>query len=239
VLPLGELGTFDDSGIMPSWLVSHDGNKYLYYIGWNPQVTVSYRLSIGLAVSNDGGRSFEKISEGPICDRSVDEPYFNTAPCVLHEGERWKMWYVSCTGWEIINDRPEPRYHVKYAESSDGVLWKKTGKVCVDYECSTDAIGRPCVFMEDGIYKMIYSYRSIINYRTDPGRSYRLRYAESPDGCSWIRRHGELGIEKSRSAWDSEMIEYCFIYEHKAVKYMLYNGNGFGETGFGYAVLGE
>src|SRR5512145_418756 len=39
ILPLGKLGTFDDNGIMPSWLVNYDNKKYLYYIGWNPQVT--------------------------------------------------------------------------------------------------------------------------------------------------------------------------------------------------------
>src|SRR3954470_18395768 len=50
ILPLGRLGTFDDSGIMPSCLVNHGRDQYLYYVGWNPQVTVSYRLSIGLAV---------------------------------------------------------------------------------------------------------------------------------------------------------------------------------------------
>src|ERR1044071_6047520 len=88
ILPLGKLGTFDDNGIMPSWIVNYGQKKYLYYIGWNPQVTVSYRLSIGLAISEDDGQSFAKYSEGPIFDRDIDEPYFKTAPCVIHDGER-------------------------------------------------------------------------------------------------------------------------------------------------------
>jgi hypothetical protein len=33
VLGLGELGAFDDSGAMPSWIENHDGVKYLYYSG--------------------------------------------------------------------------------------------------------------------------------------------------------------------------------------------------------------
>jgi len=33
------------------------------------------------------------------------------------------------------------------------------------------------------------------------------------------------------------MMEYPFVYEHRGLKYMLYNGNGFGESGIGYAVL--
>jgi len=239
ILPLGKLGTFDDNGIMPSWIVNHNGRKYLYYIGWNPQVTVSYRLSIGLAISEDRGETYRKYSEGPICDRAIDEPYFNTAPCVLVDGDVWRMWYVSCTGWEIINEWPEPFYHVKYAESSDGIHWRKAGRVCIDYDDFTDAIGRPCVFINNGIYKMLYSYRSAKDYRTDPKQSYRLGYAESMDGINWVRKDDEVGIDRSESGWDSEMMEYCSVYEHEGRKYMLYNGNGFGRSGFGYATLDE
>src|SRR5262245_16992172 len=76
VLQLGEPGTFDDRGIMPSCLVTDRGTRYLYYIGWNPQVTVPYRLAIGLAVSADGGASFDKASLGPVADRDYREPFF-------------------------------------------------------------------------------------------------------------------------------------------------------------------
>src|SRR5713101_4278480 len=34
VLDLGQLGTFDDSGVMAAAIVSHEGEKYLYYVGW-------------------------------------------------------------------------------------------------------------------------------------------------------------------------------------------------------------
>ena len=240
VLSLGKVGTFDDNGIMPAWIVSRsDRVKYLYYIGWNPKVTVSYHLSIGLAISKDGREVFEKYSEGPICDRAVDEPYFNTAPCVLLEDAIWKMWYVSCTRWEIIEKWPEPFYHVKYAESFDGIHWDKRGHVCIDYDDFTDAIGRPCVLKENGIYKMFYSHRSATGYRTDPQKSYRLGYAESADGIAWVRKDSEVGIGKSESGWDSEMMCYCYVYEHDGRKYMVYNGNGFGKSGFGYAILEE
>lgn len=239
LLALGNLGTFDDSGIMPSWIVNHDGRKYLYYIGWNPQVTVSYRLAIGLAVSEDGGRSFTRISEGPICDRSIDEPYFNTAPCVLRDAGLWRMWYVSCTGWEVIDGHPEPRYHVKYAESPDGISWRKTGIVCIDYDERTDAIGRPCVFKDGSLYRMIFSFRSVRGYRSDPTRSYRFGYAESEDGLRWTRRDDEVGLRTSESGWDSEMVEYCHLWRDENRSYLFYNGNGFGRTGIGYAVLEE
>ena len=33
------------------------------------------------------------------------------------------------------------------------------------------------------------------------------------------------------------MIEYPFVFDHKGQRFMLYNGNGYGKTGFGMAVL--
>jgi len=237
ILPLGKLGTFDDNGIMPSWIVNVNNKKYLYYIGWNPQVTVSYRLSIGLAISEDGGLNFQKYSEGPICDRSIEEPFFNTAPCVIKEDRIWKMWYVSCTSWKIISRRPEPRYHIKYAESEDGIHWGKKGIVCIDFSYAEEAIGRPCVYLENNLYKMIYCYRSLKDYRTNSKRSYKFGYAESKDGLTWQKFHNKLGFEISKSGWDSEMVEYCYVLDYKNLKYLFYNGNKFGKTGFGYAIL--
>jgi len=239
VLSLGRPGTFDDSGIMPSWIVNHQNKKYLYYIGWNLKVSVPYHLSIGLAVSEDDGRSFRKVSEGPLLDRSFDEPFFNTAPCVLREEDRWRMWYVSCTGWETVAERPEPRYYVRYAESTDGIRWRKTNDVCIGYVAESDAIGRPCVYREHGRYRMLYSYRDVGGYRTDRTQSYRLGYAESEDGVAWTRKDAEAGIERSESGWDSEMMEYCYHYDYGDRSYLFYNGNGFGKTGIGYAVLRE
>ena len=45
------------------------------------------------------------------------------------------------------------------------------------------------------------------------------------------------GIDVSPSGWDSESIEYPHVFDHAGMRYMLYNGNGYGKTGFGLAVL--
>jgi hypothetical protein len=68
---------------------------------------------------------------------------------------------------------------------------------------------------------------------------YRIGYAESDDGINWQRKDDKVGIDVSDEGWDSEMVAYPYVFEHDGEKYMLYNGNGYGETGFGYAVLEE
>lgn len=236
VLALGDRGTFDDNGTTPSCLVVLAGRQFLYYIGWNPQVTVSYRLAIGLAVSDDGGRTFRRYSRGSILDRDTEEPFFNTAPWVLHDNGRWRMWYASCTGWEEVRGRSEPRYHVKYAESADGIRWQRTHVVCIDYDEFTKAIGRPCVVRDGPLYRMWYSYRGLLDYRTDRSTAYRLGYAESSDGLSWRRRDDAAALERSADGWDSQMLCYAHVFCEGGRMHCFYNGNDFGRTGFGRAV---
>ena len=228
VLRYGALGTFDDSGAMGSWLTSVDDKKYLYYIGWNLCVTVPFRNAIGLAISSDNGRTFVKYSQGPLLDRNYLDQYFLASSCVLRGQDIWRMRYLSCVGWQVEHGKPKHRYHIRYAESVDGVNWIRDGRVCIDFKSDAEyAISRPSVLYEDGIYKMWYSYR---------GSHYRIGYAESVDGLTWQRKDDEVGIDVSPSGWDSHMIEYPFVFTHKSTHYMLYNGNDYGRTGIGLAV---
>ena len=50
-------------------------------------------------------------------------------------------------------------------------------------------------------------------------------------------RTRKAGIDVSASGWDSEMIAYPYVFAHEGDYYMLYNGNGYGKTGIGLAVL--
>jgi hypothetical protein len=194
-------------------------------------VTVPFYNSIGLAISEDGGRTFTRYSTGPIVARDAIDPYFVASSCVLVERGLWRMWYVSCLKWELAGQKPKHYYHVRYAESSNGVEWKKTGIVCIDFNSPEEyAISRPCVVKDGEVYRMWYSVR---------GSSYRIGYAESADGLQWKRKDEEVGIGVSESGWDSEMIEYPFVFDHDDRRYMLYNGNGYGKTGIGLAVLQE
>ena len=74
VIAPGKKGMFDDCGAMPSHVLEVNNELWMYYLGWNVRNTVSYHNSIGLAISKDGGITFEKFSEGPLFDRNYIEP---------------------------------------------------------------------------------------------------------------------------------------------------------------------
>jgi hypothetical protein len=222
---------------VPSAIVTHGGKKFFYYIGWNTGVTVPYRNAIGVAVSEDGGVTFNRVFEGPVMDRTPSEPLFPATPYVLIEDGLWRCWYSSTTEYVVVDDRAEPVYQIKYAESDDGLNWRRPNITCIPYKSELEANSRPSVIKEANRYRMWYCYRGSVGYRTDKDQSYRMGYAESADGLKWQRLDEQVGIERSEEGWDSEMIAYPNVYEHDGSKYMLYCGNGFGRSGFGYAIL--
>lgn len=231
VLSPGALGCFDDNGVTPSCMINLPDRKYLYYVGWKPRCTTRMGVVAGLAQSLDGGKTFSRVSRAPILRRTDKEPYsIMTAPCVIREGDKWRIWYVSGIEWV----HPDlPRYNIKYAESANGIEWDQQAVVAIDSRDNLEsALARPCVIKDGEIYRMWYSHK-------DAGQNYTIGYAESEDGISWERMDHNAGISRSESGWDSEMIEYGFVFEHKGVKYMLYNGNNYGANGAGLAILAE
>ena len=69
------------------------------------------------------------------------------------------------------------------------------------------------------------------------GSAYRIGYAESQDGIHWKRLDADCQIDVSKSGWDSDMIEYPFVFDKKGKRYMLYYENSYGKTGFVLVVL--
>ena len=226
VIGPGQPGLFDDSGTSMGCLIRTDGKTYLYYVGWNLGVTVPWRNSIGLAIREGDDGAFEKHSKAPIVDRNDIDPFSLSYPWVMQDGAIWKMWYGTNLNWG--EGKAEMQHVIRYAESPDGICWERKGFVAIPLKSGEHAIARPCVLKEDRLYKMWYSYR---------GQSYRIGYAESANGIDWERKDEKAGIDVSVSGWDSEMIEYPFVFDHEGQRHMLYNGNGYGKTGFGLAVL--
>ena len=229
VLAPGPLGFFDDHGVYASSIVEDGDRLLMYYIGWNPGSRGPlFYSSIGLALSEDDGNTFRKISLAPILARSEYDPCLVTAPFVMIDNGLWRMWYVSGFKWEEELDGLHSYYHIKYAESDDGISWNRRGLVCIDLQDGERNIARPCVVKENGIYKMWYSYNI--------GAGYRIGQAQSVDGYVWQRMDASVGIDVSESGWDAEAIAYPWVFAHEGQKYMLYNGNGFGRDGFGLAI---
>lgn len=229
LLTPGPPGCFDGDGVYAECAVRREGEVRLYTVGviaGHPQPL--FYASIGLATSRDGGATFQKHSRAPIMSLSDHDPCLVTAPFVMVEEGRWRMWYVSCVEWTEEPHGLQSHYHVKYAESDDGIVWRRDGRVCIDFEGPHETnIARLWVVRDGGRYAGWYSVSG--------SGGYRIGYAESEDGLTWTRLDRLAGLRPSPAGWDSEAQAYPAVVRHGDRWFMFYNGNAYGRDGIGLA----
>ncbi len=224
VLTPGRLGAFDDNGVLASCLLPMDNEIFMYIIGFKPGGTTRMDLFGGLAISQDIGESFERWSEAPIIGRNRVNPFINTAPWVIKDDDVFRMYYVAGVEW-VHKDLP--RYNIQTATSKDGKNWDRQGLVAIDFAEGENALARPYVIKDNGIYRMWFSSK---------GGHYIPRYAESEDGVTWTRYDKAVNLHPSQGGPDEEMICYPVVIKHKGQHIMYYNGNGYGANGICLAV---
>jgi hypothetical protein len=236
ILELGNKGSFDWAGIMPTEIITHNNIKYLYYIGWSLRIDVPYHNNLGLAISKDDGNTWEKISKGPVLSTSHLEPGYVGTVSILIENDTWRMWYLSCLDWITTDVGLEPTYDIKYAESNDGINWRPFGITCIPLTNEEGGISSQRIIKINNTYHMWYSIRNKIDFRKNIKNSYKIKKSTSINGINWVK-HDEIELDIDlESQWDNIMVCYPFIVQKENKFIMFYNGNEFGKTGIGYAI---
>lgn len=223
----GKENGFYSHGVSIGNIYSIGDIKYILFMGWQIRDGEHWRGDIGrLRLENKDSMILEPEEAFMLIDEedSISLSY----PWVMFDGGIYKMWYGSTIDWN--SDNNEMIHVLKYATSKDGNIWVKHG-LAVPYELGVaQAFSRPTVVKDSSGYHMWFSFRS------GDGTKYRIGYAHSFDGMNWKRKES-AGIDVGETGWDSEMICYPFVFEHKGKRYMLYNGNDYGKHGFGLAVM--
>lgn len=232
ILDIGPPGAFDDNGVILGDVVKFQDKFYMYYVGFQLVKKVKFLAYSGLAISSDGGETFQRYSFAPILDRCKSDNYIAAIHSVMIEDNIWKVWYASGNGWQNRDNRPYPQYHIRYLESKDGIHFqeREKSKLCIDVVGKEYRIGRPRVYKNNGIYIMLYT-KGTIDGEYLPG------YAESIDGINWARKDKKIGFTLSDRGWDSIHLCYPSLLTYKEKTYAFYNGNNMGAEGFGYAEL--
>jgi hypothetical protein len=75
------------------------------------------------------------------------------------------------------------------------------------------------------------------SYRGGNGIPYRIGHATSTNGLKWALSLDCQDLDVCPKGWDSDMVEYPYVFTHNGEVIMLYNGNGYGQSGFGMAIL--
>ena len=196
-------------------------------MGWNLGVRSPWRNAIGVAMAETPQGPFQRVSVGPILDRSPEDPYTLSYPCVVRFGPQdWRMWYGSNLAPAVGN--ADLLHAIKTATSHDGIHWTRDGAVVVGFATDSEhALARPSVVKAGDKLLMCFACR---------GDKYRLGVASSSDGVHWTRLDAAMGLGPSDNGWDSEMVCYPALFWHRNRLWLACNGNGYGATGFGLAV---
>ena len=208
IIPLGN--NYDCDGVMPTFIMNMNGKKYLYYVGWKI-VNDLYENCTCLAVGTD---CTTKDSEYP------KEFIFQKMGPILQKDS--KELFTS-TLWVLNNeigvylachdrDENETYYDLKFARHDSGRNWNKLDRFAVKVEgysvCSYTAVEGLVMWCQ----------------RTNGYRDY-------------VIKGFPFDLQPSKTGWDSEMTAYPYLVEHEGKIFLFYNGNGFGATGIGYAIL--
>jgi len=218
----------------------------LYFTAWGRWAeTGKISNTTGVAISEDGGRSWRYHDEHPMLplDREYDREATGSL-WVMAEGGRLRMYYTAIgeyyprpAGVETGHGEIIPRIGIAYAESEDGIHWEKPLDDLVvqprgfavepyEYICS-----KPCVVRgETGYVLWVNTF----------GTAYRVHRLLSQDGVHWtwgkrVGPDGELGTGEG-GCFDDFQRSYPTIIRHENEWRCWYTGNGFGATGMGYAV---
>lgn len=235
IFSAGSRGAFDEHGVTPSCVLDYGDETWMFYYGWQRVQGVPPLMFTGLAYLD--GESFQRWQNTPILERQHREMFSRAGSFVLDEDGRFRMWYNARHRWLDLTSNPlfgkeQATYDIRYLKSGNVSRWQGPSQLAVGLKGDDEfGLARPWVIKESPfLYRMWYAIRTY-------SHPYRLGYAESEDGHAWKRKDDEVGIIWSESGWDSEMICFAAVVDAGGERYMFYNGNGHGETGFGAAVL--
>jgi predicted GH43/DUF377 family glycosyl hydrolase len=223
-----------------------EGKFYLFYPSAvhayvaeaNPLVVERVTLLLELATSDDGV-TWKKFDRGtpdnlrddfillPDSRNSWDSYGLETPTVLFDESDRkFKMWYA---GGNL-----EKGFHIGYAESSDGINWKKHDNPKTKrspYEKSDPvmsprkdnwdsfSVNDPVVIKEGNKFKMWYVGISTGFFSS----SVAIGYAESDDGIDWKRR--DKPVLQADDAWEGTMANGPTVIKAKDYYEMWYYGS--------------
>jgi hypothetical protein len=229
----GDKKSFYGDGISIGTISEINSKKYLYFMGWQNPKGEHWRGDIGrLGIETDETLIIDPLY--PIIGKNKIDNISVSYPWILKLKDGFfHMWYGSTVSWDAGNN--EMLHVINHAVSKDGYKWDYKGQAIPSKIGTAQAFSRPSVYETED-----YNLHMWFSYRSGSGESYRIGYAiKEFNNDKWELKLDEAGIGLSEIGWDHEMIAYPCIFKYNENLYMFYNGNEYGKTGIGIAVMND
>jgi len=216
---------------------------YMYFCAWGISHNGKLPNTTNLAISKDAGLTWEYYPHNPIIPLNTpwDKEATGSVSVIKRNNEFW-MYYTAIGEYFPKPDGVKtghgdiiPRVCICLAKSKDGISWEKYDKpVLTPRGFNADPYeyinSKPFVLADEGGYRMWFS---------SFGYAYRIQEAVSKDGINWeyvtSKADSYLGIGPA-GAFDDKARSYACVIKQENIYHMWYTGNGFGQTGIGYAL---
>jgi hypothetical protein len=231
ILDIGQPGTFDDNGSLVCSVIKMPNNSFfLYYAGFELSTKIRYRIFTGLAISLDGGESFNRHMEVPILDRTNTELFFRGGPYVQPCKSGYEMYYVGGSDWIRLENSIKPIYSIKKTFSVDGLHWDTPTEILKPNGQSEHGFGRPYEFNWQNRKFLYYSVRDSLH------ETYKLGYAEILNNV-YSRKDAQFELYSNGKLVENRDLMYSSFVSTKESMYMLFNKREFGLEGIYLAKL--
>lgn len=233
VLDIGKDGMFDDNGIILGDILRLSAmDLRMYYIGFQLVEKAKFLAFTGLAISIDGGSSFERYSNVPVIDRTSTHPYISALHSIAKTKNGYRAWISRGDGWQNIRETLYPKYDCWCVDSTDGIRFElDNARKIISPSSKEYRIGRPRASkLAEGDW-ILYATSDTFE------KKYQTHFFTSTDGINFNRQVNKVLPLGVAGSWDSEMICYpAYLKTPSGREYLFYNGNDMGRTGVGYAI---
>jgi sucrose-6-phosphate hydrolase SacC (GH32 family) len=223
ILDIGENGCFDDNGVVPCSILQDKEKILLYYAGYLIPSNFKFHVFSGLAISEDGGTSFQRYKKVPLMERTNNETCFRVVHSIIKKDESYTFFYGGGSSTKGLS----PIYDIRTTVTNNLYSVTEEYKTAINLAPGRTRVGRPFVIKIRDLYYMFYGY-------SDAKTQYKLEYATSTNCENW--QSNPIEIYGGDSDLDNEMSAYPSIFFTNDKYYILYNGNDYGKYGL---LLGE
>ncbi len=215
--PILRSGTGWDAGWLHPYSVLQVGHEYwMWYGGVEGE---GLPTDVGLAFSDDG-LSWHRYVGNPIFSPQPDA-WDNSRVehlTVLEEDGRFVAWYAG----DAHFDR---RFHIGYAESSDGISWSRSPEPVLSpgpLGSWDDHFVTPAAVLREGNeYRMYYWGEGDV---TPWVHTWKMGLATSSDGVNWEKYADNPVFEGRSDSWDVGVLDMDVV-KAEDTYYMVYQGN--------------
>ena len=228
----GSAGMFDDAGASVGWVGAQpDGGIDCWYLGWSLGVSVPFRTAIGRAAAAPNESKMTRCSVAPVLDRHEIDPLSLGYPWIVREADQLILYYGTHR-WPPHEGREIDHVIRRASARKTGVAWDRDTVPALAPEGPGEwGLSRPSVIRDASGWHMWFARRRLDRYS--------LGYAHSPDGVRWTRLDDAVDFVGPEAPWEQGSRTYPAVFDHQDRRWMLYNGNSYGRTGFGVAILDD